>query len=102
PDPLAGCVPRILMEGLETPAKDLVDRHPFAVRPDEVESLLIEQGKRKLEILRKDNGFTMRSPQTGDIDGALGNERLKQISELTGELVSDPDLSKLGLDPAAG
>lgn len=102
PDPLAGCVPRILMEGLETPAKDLVDRHPFAVRPDEVESLLIEQGKRKLEILRKDNGFTMRSPQTGDIDGALGNERLKQISELTGELVSDPDLSKLGLEPAAG
>ncbi|MEZ4229461.1 MAG: DUF4340 domain-containing protein [Polyangiaceae bacterium] len=102
PDPLAGCVPKSLMEGLATPAKDLVDRHPFAVRADEVESFLIEQGKRKLEILRKDNGFTMRSPQSGDIDGALGNERLKQITELLGELVLEPDLEKLGLKPPAG
>ncbi len=102
PDPLAGCVPKSLMEGLSTPAKDLVDRHPFAVRPDEVESFLIERGKQKLEILRKDNGFTMREPESGDIDGALGNERLKQITELLGEIVPEPDLGKLGLKAGVG
>ncbi|MCB9589806.1 MAG: DUF4340 domain-containing protein [Polyangiaceae bacterium] len=102
PDPLAGCVPQSLMEGLETPAKDLVDRHAFAVRADEVESFVVEHGKQKLEILRKDNGFVMRSPQSGDIDGALGNERLKQITDALGEIVPEPDLEKLGLKPPAG
>lgn len=102
PDPVAGCVSRSLLEGLATPAADLVDRHPFALRPDEVESLLVERGKKRLELARKDAGFVMRAPEEGEVDGPLGNLRLTELAGILGDIVSQPDLAALGLDKPVG
>ncbi len=102
PDPIAGCVPRSLLEGLATPAADLVDRHPFAERPDEVESLLIERGKKRLELARKDAGFVLRGPEQGEVDGALGTQRLTELTGILGDIVTDPDKAALGLEKPAG
>jgi len=102
PEPMAACVPKSVLPGLDTSAEALVDRHPFWLRKDEVESLRIERGDKKLELDRKENGFVLRSPVKGDVELEAGNRRIEEITHADGELVSNPDLAKLGLEHPSG
>ncbi|MBX3184541.1 MAG: DUF4340 domain-containing protein [Polyangiaceae bacterium] len=102
PDSLAGCVPTSVLEGLGTPAADLVDRHVFDFSPDEVEALVVKAGSRRLELERREAGFVMRAPEEGEVDGEVGNQRLQELFDLRGELVEAPVLAELGLAPASG
>ncbi len=102
PDSLAGCVPTSVLEGLGTPAADLIDRLVFDFSPDEVEGLVVKAGSRRLELERRETGFLMRAPEEGLVDGAAGNQRLEELRDLRGELVEAPALAALGLAPAPG
>ncbi|HEY6558744.1 MAG TPA: DUF4340 domain-containing protein [Polyangiaceae bacterium] len=106
PDVAAACVPSSVMPGLATPTGELVDRNLFGVRRDEVESIAIRIGERRLELDRKGDGFVMRAPAKGDVDMEAGNQRLDAMLGLTGEPLDHiPDaaeLAKLGLSPPAG
>jgi Domain of unknown function (DUF4340) len=102
PDPVAACVPKSVLPGLDTSADELVDRHPFSLRKDEVESLEIVRGNQKLSLDRKENGFVLRAPAKGEVELEAGNRRVESIVRADGEIVAEPDLKALGLDPPAG
>lgn len=102
PDELAGCVTRSVWPGLTTPAPVLVDRTLFYMRPDEVEVLEIDRSGKKLRMERKEEGFVLREPKQGEVDGEAGNARLEGVLKATGRRVESPDLAALGLDPPDG
>ncbi len=102
PDPAFACVPGNVMQGLSTPAAQLLDRGLFSLHQDEVESLTIVEGKKKLELERKNKGFMMRSPERADVDLEPGNKRIEALLAVRGKLVDSPDEKQLGLDPPAG
>jgi hypothetical protein len=106
PDVAAACVPSSVMPGLATPTDELSDRNLFGVRRDEVESIQIRIGERRLELDRKGEGFVMRAPAKGDVDMEAGNQRLDAMLGISGEPLAEPpptgELAKLGLAPPAG
>ena len=102
PDPAFACVPGNVMQGLSTPADALLDRGLFSLHQDEVESLAVIQGKKKLELERKQKGFLMRSPEQTDVALEAGNKRIQRLLAVRGKLLESPDLEKLGLSPPAG
>jgi hypothetical protein len=106
PDVAAACVPSSVMPGLTTPTDELLDRSLFGVRRDEVESIHVRIGERRLELERKGEGFVMRAPAKGDVDEEAGNQRLDAMLGISGEPLADVpaagELAKLGLSPPAG
>jgi hypothetical protein len=102
PDALAACVPDSVMTAFTTPAEELVDRNLFSLRLDEVESLSIGLGGKRLELERKGEGFAMRAPQKADVDPAAGNQRIESILGIRGELQDSGKPAEFGLEPAAG
>lgn len=102
PDPLAACVPASVLPGLDTEVAALVDKGLSSLRKDEVESLVITRGDKKLELERKEGGFVLRSPVKGDVELETGNRRIESIVRAQGELVPDAKLAELGLAPPAG
>lgn len=102
PDRIAACVPKSVLQGLDTPAETLVDLSLFSLRKDEVESLVISKGGAELAIDRKESGFLMRSPVKGDVDLEAGNQRIDAIVRTNGTLEPKPDLKALGLEPPRG
>ena len=87
-----------------TPATNpeaLIDRRPFSVRPDEVEELTLQQGDKKLSLVRKGSAFLLRAPSEAEVPLDAGNARSRRCSR-GGSLVDRPDLARLGLEPAAG
>lgn len=102
PDPVAACVPRSVMQGLSTPADELIDRNLVYMRKDQIESLSVRQGDRHLDIARKGGGWVMRKPQEAPVDEVAGNQRIVALLRARGDIVQEPDLEKLGLDPPQG
>jgi hypothetical protein len=102
PDVVAACVPKSVLPGLDTPAVELVDKHLFALRKDEVESLSVVRGDKKLDLARKESGFVMRSPVQGEVELETGNRRIEAIVLAEGELVLDAKAADLGLEPPTG
>lgn len=102
PDAVAACVPQSVLPALDTPAADLVDRQLFALRKDEVESVRVVRGDKKLELERKESGFVMRSPVKGDVELETGNRRIDALVRATGEALFDAKLTELGLSPPTG
>jgi hypothetical protein len=97
PDPVAACVAKSVLPGLKTPAAELDDASLFSLRKDEVESLLVTEGDRRLDLARKESGFVMRAPQQVEVDGDAGNARIAAIVATRGKLIEAPDLAALGL-----
>lgn len=102
PDPVAACVPRSVLPGLDTEVGALVDRNLFSLRKDEVESVRIERGDQKLELDRKESGFVLRAPVKGDVELETGNRRIEAMVRAQGELRADVKPAQVGLEPAAG
>lgn len=97
PDPLAACAPETIYKGLTTPAEDLVDKRLVRLRLDEVETLAIKAGERRLELARNTKGFRLRAPEELDVELELGNDRLRAITRAEGNIVADADPKELGL-----
>ena len=79
-----------------------MDKHLFALRKDEVESLSVVRGDKKLDLARKESGFVMRSPVQGEVELETGNRRIEAIVLAEGELVLDAKAADLGLEPPTG
>lgn len=80
PNPTAVCVPKSSVEALHAQPSELVEKHPFTLRADEIEELRLEGlapgSEAAIEFARKGNGFHERSPvdhdMTTDEDDAAG------------------------------
>jgi hypothetical protein len=86
--PRAGCMPADIVEALRAVERDVVLETPFAARVDEVRSIHIsserhsrEAGPRltRLDLARKDVGFTMSSPANAEVSLEAGNERIEAV-----------------------
>lgn len=90
PEPRAGCVPNSDLPVLVGSAAQWVDRRLFQARADEIEEVRIVEGNRTLELARSDDGLIMREPTAGRVEPDVGRQRLSELSELTGTMVTDP------------
>ena len=100
PSPTAVCTRASFIAKLQPTRKEFIDRFPFSLRPDEVEELRLERGADKLVLVRSGSGFSLRAPSEATVDLGAGNSRIQAIVRSEGEIVEQPDLKKLGLDPA--
>jgi hypothetical protein len=98
----AGCVERTLLGALELEPEALVDEHPFAARPDEVETLTIERDRRRLVLTRRGSAWLLREPTEATVELQAGNERLAAILGASASVVRDADARSLGLEPPEG
>ncbi len=99
---IAGCVDAAITRSLQPSPEALIDRRPFSARPDEVEELTIEQGGKKLNLVRKGSAFVLRSPAETEVALDAGNARLAAVVSPEATIAPQPDLARLGLEPAAG
>jgi len=97
PTALAACVPRGAQALFSLVAERLNDTAAFTLHTDEVESARLEQGGKALEFARTERGFQLRSPSVSELSLELGNQRLKELTSLEGELLERPELAALGL-----
>lgn len=102
PDPRAGCAPEDVRRVLDLPRERWVSRRPLGFSPDEVESVRIDRGSQRLELVRSEAGYRLRVPRVADVDLDTGNRRVLSLLDVRGEPVEDPDLGALGLAPPAG
>lgn len=97
PSRVAACAPKGAMESLRMKPADLVDRHLFSFRPDEIEELRLEDAAKKeatIEIARKGAGFHQRQPTDRDLtteEADAANELVSRIAASTAESVTRPD-----------
>ena len=100
PTPLAACVPKLVLEGLATPKKTLVDTKLFVARPDEAEEVMLEplDGKGpKIEMARKGTGWHVRSP----FDRDLASDEADMANALVGALTRGHGDGVVATDPKA-
>lgn len=98
----AGCLAREIGQALRVVPDELRLKTPCFARMDEVEELSLRIGTAKLELARKDTGFRLRAPNTGEVALDAGNQRITEIVRAVATRVESPELSRLGLAPASG
>jgi hypothetical protein len=102
PQTRAACVRNDVIAPFSLERSYLTDKVPFAARPDEVEALTLTRGERRLVLTRSGTQFLLREPSEASVDIEAGNQRLKAILRAPGELVPNPKLVDLGLEPPVG
>jgi hypothetical protein len=102
PQTRAACVGNDVIAPFSLERSYLTDKVPFAARPDEVEALTLTRGEQRLVLTRSGTQFLLREPSEASVDIEAGNQRLKAILRAPGELISNPKLVELGLEPPAG
>jgi hypothetical protein len=102
PQTRAACVPNDVVAPFALEKSYLSDKVPFAARPDEVEALTLTRGERRLVLARSGTYFLLREPSEAKVDIETGNQRLKAMLRAPGELIPNPNLAQLGLEPPAG
>ena len=102
PNPVAACVPARVMSALRAPAGELTARTLFSMQVDEVERLEIDAGEWRLDLVRKGDGFLMRSPTEREIKLDIGNQRLETLLTLRGELIPETEAAALDFESPAG
>jgi hypothetical protein len=68
--PRIACVAKAALEGLSVPAADLVDRHAFGARSDEVIEITLRAGDATLDVARAGAQWHERTPLDRAVDGA--------------------------------
>ena len=106
--PRAGCMPADIVEALRVVERDVVLETPFAARVDEVKSIHISSERHtkearhrltRLDLARKDVGFSMRSPTEAEVSLEAGNERIQAVVRAR---TTRPSLPVAGDDWQAG
>jgi hypothetical protein len=95
----AGCMRDEVARAFDVGREALLDDTAFWARPDEVEALSIARADRRLVLARSGTAFLLREPTSAPVDLDAGNARLSTVVRATGELMTNPDLEKLGLSP---
>jgi hypothetical protein len=96
----AGCVRDEVARAFSVDREALLDDTAFWSRTDEVETLAVTRGERRLVLTRSGTAFLLREPTTAAVELDAGNARLSAIVRAGGELLTGADLAKLGLSPA--
>jgi Domain of unknown function (DUF4340) len=98
----AACTRADVLGPLSVEREALVDHNPFLARKDEVEALTLERDGRRLALERRGTAFSLREPSEAPVELEAGNRRLEALTRAAAELVPDPNLKALGLEPPHG
>jgi len=101
PQPGSYCVSPGIPRLFEAFAARLSDDSAFALRADEVETLTVEHGERKLVLRRAGKAFELAGETPSEVELDAGNEVLAGLVALRGEPLAEPNLAALGLEPPA-
>lgn len=96
----AGCVRDEVARPFGVARDALIDEAAFWARPDEVETLAVTRGDKRLVLTRSGTAFLLREPTSAAVELDAGNARLQAVVRAGGELLHDADPAKLGLSPA--
>ncbi|HET9930065.1 MAG TPA: DUF4340 domain-containing protein [Polyangiaceae bacterium] len=96
PTALAACITPGARQLFWNTANNLENEQTFDLHVDEVESVRIEQGDKKLELVRNERGFSLRAPSVATVALDAGNDRIRALIA-EGTRVLEPDSSALGL-----
>jgi len=104
PTRLSACAPKMILDGLGTPKSDLLDKHLFVARFDEVEELVLEplDGAPKLEIARKGSGWHERYPEDREVakdEIDMANALVTQLVRSEGRLLDASSKEAIGFTP---
>lgn len=104
PARISACVSASALEGLSTPAEELVDRRLFAASFDAVVDVKLAEGGRSIELARRGGAWRMRSPAERDVEAPLGRGLVEGLLKVEATRVVKPDgsapnLSAIGLSP---
>jgi hypothetical protein len=112
PAKATGCVPKLVIDGLERPTAQWVDGSAFGLlfgtenaKISEIEAIAIEEGGKKLvDGDRAGEGMHLRAPSEGEADRESTERLLRAMAQAKGEpiVVAADALAKHGLAPAAG
>jgi hypothetical protein len=85
PTRASACVPGGVRAGLMTPREELVDRHLFASRADEIEEVILETipSGTTIELARKGRGWHERKPADRELAGAEAGAANELVTKLT-------------------
>jgi hypothetical protein len=99
---IAACVPNGVLSVLLTPAATLEDRHPFSLRPDEMEQIELVAGDKRIELARAGTGWHLRAPSEGSVDADVGQAFAKSLHDLSCEETVSLPLEEAGLSVPKG
>lgn len=88
PTPLFVCSGKGNLDALRRGSDQLVDGRVFSMREDEIEEVLLEQGDRKLEVVRKGSSWKQRAPVEADVAAEQAKGLLKALAGTRGEGLS--------------
>jgi hypothetical protein len=84
PNRVAACAPQDVVKYLSADAANLVEKHPFTLRMDEIEELRLEHpGSEPIEIARKGTGFHQRSPSDRELSEAEADAATELLSRIS-------------------
>jgi len=99
---IAACVPKGVLPALLTPPTALADRHPFSLRPDEMEQIELAAGDKRVELVRAGTGWHLRLPSEGSVDADVGQAFAKNLHDLSCEEPVSLSLDDAGLSVPRG
>lgn len=88
--PLAVCTTPLHLETFVEQLPELVERRLFGVTTDAVEEIRIHASERTLELARRADAWTMRSPRSGDVERDVGEAFVESLIGIRGELLTKP------------
>lgn len=91
PGAAAACTVPLHLDSFVTQLPELLERRLFSQRLDGVEELALAAGERRLELSRRQEGWTMRTPRAGTVDRDVGDAFVESILDVKGELVPKPE-----------
>jgi hypothetical protein len=97
---VSGCVAKDAVQALATPADRLADRHPFSLRPDEIEEISLVMGETGTEIARKGTSWHMRRPTEGTVEIEEGNGLARSLGDLFSAEIEPAPAADAGGFPA--
>jgi hypothetical protein len=99
PSAQAACTSRELDATLALKRDAFLDEHAFSLHVDEVEEFDIASGAEKFRLVRKGTSFVLHAKTDSDVALEAGNQRINDVLEARGNVIQQPKLDELGLEP---
>lgn len=81
---VAACVRSAELLGVLSSQAHWVERRLVQARVDEVEQISVTQGQRRLEVVRREDGFLMRAPEEARLEPDAGQRLLSELTSVKG------------------
>lgn len=82
----AGCIPSALRNAVRLSEDELTDRTLLPFGADELDHVVLKTSEGTIDVVRKDDGFELRTPEARTLDAELGRELFRVLTTEEGTL----------------